>query len=188
MCAAPPPQLRFVESLSSQIGDAYDELLCDAARRGHRSVLVSHIPLCSAVPLARALLRFLAPFSSRSDAFTDEALAKLAAAFHHALSERLRRAATANALEIVEFDEGAHLCQLATKANAHALGLRSMPSLLASRLRSKASSGGGGASDTFRAPIDSPFWRDGHHPSAATHVLLAERVAAALANGVHAQS
>lgn len=146
--------------------------------KGHHRLLVSHIPLCPAVPLARTILRVLT-LGLASEELVSFVLNVYASLFRRALDVGLAAfsARQPDHVRLFVFDEGHHMNDLAERAQAHRLGalgvLASKAWGVATRRlgwTSRADTGGSAAA------TGAAFWRDAHHPAARAHVDLCERV------------
>lgn len=177
----PPPVLAFPFKVSKQIAKGLSALLADVARRGYRDVLVSKLPLCPALPLARALIHALVPTANAS--FVSDIIGWISASIGHELSIAIEAAAASYSLRLLVFNESDHLQEVARKADADGLGIMGALDLMTRRPRHWLRDVMLGRSTHPEVSahaeshvLRSDVWHDGHHPSALVHESLAFNV------------
>jgi hypothetical protein len=149
----------FIALLANHVAASHRRVLRSAHRHGFRRVLVAAPPICTALPLARAVMQLLT-LGGASAEFIDVSLGELGGAFVAALRDHALPLATAElpGLRVRFFDEPVHLERLASLGGEHHHTVRSTARLVAAR----------------RAPTPATrFWYDGHHPTAVVHAELA---------------
>jgi len=164
------PSSAFAEELSWKISTDLDALLGDAASLGHRDVLVSTLPICPAIPLARMLVRMLRPGQPVS--FVNLTLTSMSLLLQRNLLTAMQTAAVKYGLRIFQFDEAHHLVQLSSQSDAGAAGVLQTSGLATRKLWQH-----------WLMKPQGPlydFWHDGHHPGARAHEVLAKRAAEVL--------
>ena len=182
-----PPLFSFAGVISRRLSSNLIKLLDASVQLGHKSMIVSHLPLCPAIPLARTLLRILT-FGLASDDLLTELLLEYANLFRSEIDAALNGFLSKRPnINLIVFDEGYHLHDLATAMGAdrfgamdivyvkvrresHASGFLSGACWLASKF---ARILGGGRGVTEKS---ANFWRDLHHPSQNVHFEMCKRV------------
>ncbi|KAL1522671.1 hypothetical protein AB1Y20_017649 [Prymnesium parvum] len=171
----------FTTRVARAIGRQLHLLLEEAAEQGHSAVLVSSVPVCSAIPLARIVLGLLGAGLLSSAAITS-VLASLGDELERELDTRLRHSAAELPLRLFRFGEHRHMVQLTADAREEELGIAWLPTLLASRWRAGTDGGTSpwGRERAAGRPRPVRCWHDSFHPSVEVHVQLAQRARSCL--------
>jgi len=201
----PPASFSLVRRIARRVAQGLCEVLADAAARGHTTALISAVPICSEVPLARAVVQLLS-LGLASPVFITRVLDALGELLNSeiraALQEQLfsaREGKDPLSLRVIFFDEAAHVTSLAAAAGASTHGVIEVPGLLLNRRfhavppqplspDAAASSASGDASEADGRLLEGTLqvdevWLDAHHPSAKLHRALVLPAISALQGG-----